>query len=98
MKERKKYYLFKLLPNNICQAKLDGFSCQKAFLTGLASLKEIITNSTLLFSCTPSMKAECREKSSLDFPGGPVIKNLPAKAGDMGSIPGLGRFHIPWGN
>ena len=44
------------------------------------------------------MKAECREKSSLDFPGGPVIKTLPAKAGDMGSIPGLGRFHIPWGS
>ena len=25
----------------------------------------------------------------LDFPGGPVVKNLPANAGDMGSIPGL---------
>ena len=33
-----------------------------------------------------------------DFPGGPVVKNLPANAGVMGSIPGLGRFHIPWGN
>ena len=22
-----------------------------------------------------------------DFPGGPVVKNLPASAGDMGSIP-----------
>ena len=29
---------------------------------------------------------------SLGFPGGPVIKNLPANAGDTGSIPGLGRF------
>ena len=27
------------------------------------------------------------------FPGGPVVKNLPANAGDTGSIPGLGRFH-----
>ena len=27
----------------------------------------------------------------LDFPGGSVINNLPANAGDMGSIPGLGR-------
>ena len=26
-----------------------------------------------------------------DFPGGPMVKNLPANAGDMGSIPGLGR-------
>ena len=25
-----------------------------------------------------------------DFPGGPVVKNLPYNAGDMGSIPGLG--------
>ena len=25
------------------------------------------------------------------FPGGSVVKNLPAIAGDMGSIPGLGR-------
>ena len=25
-----------------------------------------------------------------DFPGGPVVKNLPSKAGDMGSIPGRG--------
>ena len=23
------------------------------------------------------------------FPGGPVIKNLPCNAGDMGSVPGL---------
>ena len=26
-----------------------------------------------------------------DFPGGSVVKNLPANAGDMGSSPGLGR-------
>ena len=26
-----------------------------------------------------------------DFPGGPVVKNLPVNAGDMGSIPGPGR-------
>ena len=29
-----------------------------------------------------------------DFPGGPVDKNSPANAGDTGSIPGLGRFHM----
>ena len=34
----------------------------------------------------------------LDFPGGPVVKSLPANAGDTSSIPGLGRFHIPHGN
>ena len=29
-------------------------------------------------------------------PGGSVIKNLPANAGDTGSIPGLGRFPGEW--
>ena len=33
-----------------------------------------------------------------DFPGGLVIKNLPAKAGDMCLMPGPGRFCILWGN
>ena len=27
----------------------------------------------------------------MDFPGGSVVKNLPANAGDTGLIPGLGR-------
>ena len=31
-----------------------------------------------------------------DFPGGLAVKNLPASAGDMGLIPGTGRYHIPW--
>ena len=29
------------------------------------------------------------------FPGGLVVKNLPANAGDVGLIPGLGRSHMP---
>ena len=29
----------------------------------------------------------------LGFPGGPVVKNPPANAGDMGSVPGLGGSH-----
>ena len=33
-----------------------------------------------------------------DFLGGPVVKNLPANAGDTSSIPGLGRFHMLQGN
>ena len=28
-----------------------------------------------------------------DFPGDLVVKNLPVNAGDMGLIPGPGRFH-----
>ena len=33
-----------------------------------------------------------------DFPGGAVVKNPPANAGDMGSSPGPGRSHMPWSN
>jgi len=33
-----------------------------------------------------------------DFPDGPVVKNSPASAGDVGSIPGLGRRHVPQSN
>ena len=33
-----------------------------------------------------------------DFAGGPVVKNPPANAGDMGSTPGLGGSHVPWSN
>ena len=29
------------------------------------------------------------------FPGGAVVKNAPANAGDTGSIPGPGRSHMP---
>ena len=34
----------------------------------------------------------------MDFPGGPVVKSLPANAEDMGSIPGLGGSHMPRSN
>ena len=32
------------------------------------------------------------------FPGGAVVENLPANAGDMGSSPGPGRSHMLWSN
>ena len=32
------------------------------------------------------------------FPGGAVVENLPANAGDTGSNRGLGRSHMPRGN
>ena len=35
---------------------------------------------------------------SRDFPGGAVVKNQPANAGDTGSSPGRGRSHMPRSN
>ena len=42
---------------------------------------------------TLKLKAE-----HVGFPGGAVVENLPANAGDMGSSPGLGRSHMPRSN
>ena len=51
-----------------------------------------------MFNITNFIREMQIKTTMRDFSGGPVVKNLPANAGVMGSIPGLGRFHIPWGN
>ena len=38
------------------------------------------------------------EMEGQGFPGGAVVENLPANAGDTGSSPGLGRSHMPQSN
>ena len=47
----------------------------------------------VLISILSAFKARRR-----GFPGGAVVENLPANAGDTGSSPGLGRSHMPWSN
>ena len=42
-------------------------------------------------------EASQKEKNR-GFPGGAVVENLPANAGDTGSSPGLGRSHMPRSN
>ena len=42
---------------------------------------------------------ECICKTETEgFPGGAVVKNPPANAGNRGSSPGPGRSHMPWSN
>ena len=41
-------------------------------------------------NCRPLFK-----KRIEGFPGGSVVKKLPANAGDTGGIPGPGRSHMP---
>ena len=43
-----------------------------------------------------SARERVRNASSRGFTAGSVVKNPPASAGDMGSIPDLGRSHVPW--
>ena len=46
------------------------------------------------FKCLPNDEYAQVKSNAWDFPGGPVVKNPPANAGDTGSIPGLGRSHM----
>ena len=43
-------------------------------------------------------KRSVKNTNTLGFPGGAVVENLPANAGDTGSCPGLGRYHMPRSN
>ena len=64
-----------------------------------------ITNKNILYKKINKIKFKKRKKGTVrlhrlkkkkrDFPGGTVVKNLPANAGDTGSIPGPGRSHMP---
>ena len=44
------------------------------------------------------LKESNKNARNRGFPGGAVVENLPANAGDTGSSPGLGRSHMPWSN
>ena len=40
----------------------------------------------------------CSKNMFWDIPGGPLVENPLPNAGDTGSIPSLGRSHMPWSN
>ena len=42
--------------------------------------------------------SDCIKMTMRDFPGGTVVRNPPADAGDTGLSPGPGRSHMPWSN
>ena len=46
----------------------------------------------------PHSDPSCFRHVLQGFPGGSVVKNLPAKAGDTGLIPDPGGSHMPQGN
>ena len=57
----------------------------------------LMTRSVQGFSLT-MLSIQPLRVSNMGFPGGAVVENLPADAGDMGSSPGLGRSHMPRSN
>ena len=66
----------------------------------LKELRKIIDRNA--DNCNKELETIKRSQSKLDntrdFPGGAVVKNPPANAGDTGLIPGLGRSHMPQSN
>ena len=53
---------------------------------------------SLLGIAQSHQKIGVERMSDWGFPGGAVVKNLPANAGDTGTIPSLGRSHMPQSN
>ena len=49
-------------------------------------------------NCVVTFRKSLYKKMISGFTGGPVVKTLPANAGDTGLIPGLGRFLLLQGN
>ena len=49
-------------------------------------------------NCVVTFRKSLYKKMIIGFTGGPVVKTLPANAGDTGLIPGLGRFLLLQGN
>ena len=86
-----------LLSVGILQARIlewfaISFSRSTIILQGVGNLL-LVWDSSLgcnFVKVTPGAEAS--------YPGGTVDKNPPANGGDMGLIPGPGRFHMPWSN
>ena len=55
--------------------------------------KEVNISHTLLNTIL-----KVKNRIGWDFPGGVVVKNPPANAGDTGLSPSPGRSHMPWSN
>ena len=57
------------------------------------------TNTPLKSNYTPKKTLKKKKKRPVKgFPGGTVVKNLPANAGYTGLSPGPGRSHMLWSN
>jgi len=67
--------------------KPEGIFFQRRHTVGLQTCEKV-------FNITNNWENE-NQNHSKGFSGGSVVENPPAIAGDTGSIPDLGRFHMP---
>ena len=72
---------------------------RKEVVTGYLGPREVVSYLLLSISLSRFVFSKLSyQKSNWGFPGGTVVKNLPANAGDTGSSPGPGRYHMPQSN
>ena len=62
----------------------------------IKSLKCLMTQRKLIIKCLSEKRKA--KKYMQGFPGGTVVGNPPADAGDLGLSPGPGRSHMPRSN
>ena len=61
-------------------------------------LLQVLQHRDLLIRSDVALSNTAVKNPIWGFPGGAVVENLPANAGDTGSSPGLGRSHMPRSN
>ena len=84
---------FNMLPSFLSTSYLKMLHPELAF-----SLLQLRNQSLLPETLVPFIGEYCLETKIWGFLEGPVVKNPPAKAEDMGLIPGPVRSHMPWSN
>ena len=62
------------------------------------SYSSVILKFSAQISCYSCDRKKGVRTTQEDFPGGPVVKNPPANAGNKGLISGQGRSHVPRDN
>ena len=68
------------------------------FDTGIPKIHAPFTDSVQIPQDVTYMQNPQNKTIKQGFPGGAVVENLPANAGDTGSSPGLGGSHMPRSN
>ena len=81
---------------HFCKEDTHSQKCMKGCST-LLIVKEIQIRTTRRCHFT-LLRMAVIKSSTNGFPGDSLVKNMPANAGDTGSIPDHGRFHMLWNN
>ena len=95
------YYLllnYFSLSNFLILELFDHFSFTRYSYIYVYIFLSLFLYTPLVFYMSIILIFRCSNIPKRDFPGGAVVKNLPASAGDRGSSPGPGRSHMPWSN